>query len=133
MIYADYDYYANVYMGNSISEEDFPRMAARASRFIDYITQNRAESSGLDAVKLCACELAEKYQLIDMAHMAARDSMSGDAEQVKSESVGSWSRTYGSAADNAAAIAESVQADLSATAYRYLSGTGLLYRGGRCK
>lgn len=134
MIYADFDYYVNTYMGNAIADDEFPRMAAKASRFIDYITTNRAEAQAdLDAVKNCCCELAEQYQLMELAQTASREVLSGDAVDVKSESVGSWSRTYGSAADNAATITEKAQAKLAAIAYRYLTGTGLLYRGVVCK
>lgn len=42
MTYADYDYYSGTYLG-TVSEEDFPRLAVRASSFLDYYTQNRAK------------------------------------------------------------------------------------------
>ena len=53
MTYADYDYYSGTYLG-TVSEEDFPRLAVRASSFLDYYTQNRAkDNADMDAVKMC--------------------------------------------------------------------------------
>lgn len=139
MTYADYDYYANVYLGNVIAEGDFPRMAARASRYIDYITQNRAgKNAELNAVKDCCCALAEQYQIIETAEHLASHSLNVGAEsgvEVSSETVGSWSRSYqsgGSSAQAALQTATENRAILLDTARQYLAHTGLLYRGGRC-
>ena len=53
MIYANYEYYSGTYMG-SVSEENFLRLAVRASSFLDYYTQNRAKDNAeMDAVKMC--------------------------------------------------------------------------------
>ena len=52
MTYADYTYYAGTYMG-TVGEEEFPRLAVRASSFLDYYTQGRAKDNAeLDAVKM---------------------------------------------------------------------------------
>lgn len=135
MVYADYSYYNNVYWGNSIKEEDWPRLATRASSFIDYITMGRAaKHAGLDAVKLACCALADDYQTIEAARMLANKSLSsaasaGDSGELQSQSVGSWSKTYrsgGSSAKEALSATESAQVALMATAQMYLAGTGLL-------
>ena len=53
MVYADYDYYKTAYLGTAIAESDFPRLALRASSFLDYYTQGRAgENPSLDALKM---------------------------------------------------------------------------------
>ena len=71
MTYADYDYYSGPYLG-TVSEEDFPRLAVRASSFLDYYTQNRAkDNADMDAVKMCCCALVDKYQLIEAAQQLA--------------------------------------------------------------
>lgn len=139
MIYADFDYYANTYMGNAITEEDFPRLAVRASWYIDYITQNRAEScADLEAVKMCCCALAEQYQAIDAAQSLALKSLTAGGDggmEVQSETVGSWSRSYRSGGDSAMSAAQAAadsRTTLYQTAQQYLAHTGLLYRGGRC-
>lgn len=137
MIYADYGYYLNIYLGSVIAEDDFPGMAARSSRYIDYITQGRAAPSGLDAVKLCCCALAEQYQIIESAKKLAVQSLEcgiGDGAEVQSETVGSWSRSYRAGGSSAAAALEAAEkagdSALYQTAQRYLAHTGLLYRGG---
>lgn len=139
MIYADYDYYTNVFLGNAIAEEEFPRMAAQASRYIDYITRNKAEKKAdLPAVKDCCCSLAERYQMIDAAERLAIHSVkagSADTAEVSSETVGSWSRSYRSGGDSAQSAAQAAadgRSILLETARMYLANTGLLYRGGRC-
>lgn len=138
MTYADYDFYKNEYFGRAISEDDFPRLALRGSQYIDYITQGRAEAKAdLDAVKMCCCELAEKYQTVEAAQELAQKSLSAgsDGLEVQSETVGSWSRSYrssGDSAQSAAQVAADSKAELYSIAQRHLAKTGLLYRGGCC-
>ena len=137
MIYADYDYYANDYFGRAIKAENFPRLALHASQYIDYITQGRARDS-MEPVKMCCCALAEQYQAIETAQALAHKSLAagaGDGAEVQSETVGSWSRSYrsgGDSAQSAVQAAEAARSVLLDTARRYLTNTGLLYRGGRC-
>lgn len=148
MIYADYDYYVNSYFGNSIQEGDFPRLALRASQYIDYITQGKAkklaavgledDSDALTSVKMCCCALAEQYQAVDTAKALAQKNLSAgmeDGAEIQSETVGSWSRSYRSGGDSAQAAAQAAEAGKAAllsTARQYLAQTGLLYRGGGC-
>lgn len=137
MIYADYTYYAGIYMG-SVSEDDFPRLAVRASSFLDYYTQNRVkDNADLDAVKMCCCALIDQYALLDAAQKAATKSLAnaGDPE-TKSESVGSYSRTLttgGEAAKSVLDAASTSKQMLANLCNEYLAHTGLLYRGGDCK
>lgn len=136
MVYADYDFYCNEYFGQAIEEADFPRLALHASQYIDYITQGRARPC-MEEVKMCCCALAEQYQTIETAQALAQKSLSagaGDGAEVQSETVGSWSRSYRSGGDSAQAasqVAEAGRSVLLDTARRYLTNTGLLYRGGR--
>ena len=137
MIYADFDYYANEYFGRTIQETEFPRMALRASQYIDYITMGKARDS-MEPVKMCCCALAEQFQAIETAQELAQKSLSAgaaDGAEVQSETVGSWSRSYrsgGDSAQSAALAAEAGRSVLLDTARQYLANTGLLYRGGRC-
>ena len=136
MIYADYTYYSGVYMG-TVSSGDFPRLAVRASSFLDYFTQNRAkDNADLDAVKMCCCALVDKYALIEAAQALAEKNLvnaaANDAE-VKSETVGSYSRTLatgGESALSALNATDGAKKLLAATCNEYLAHTGLLYRGG---
>ena len=139
MAYADYEYYTTTYLGTAIKKDDFPRLALRASSFLDYYTQGRAaQNSDLDALKMACCAVAEQYQYIDTAQALAQKSLSASLEsdgELQSQTVGSWSKTYRSGGDSAQQALSSVQtakASLSSIAQQYLSGTGLLYRGRGC-
>lgn len=138
MTYADYTYYAGIYMG-SVSEEDFPRLAVRASSFLDYYTQNRAKDNAeLDAVKMCCCALVDKYAVIEAAQALAMKNLttaSANDAEVKSETVGGYSRTLatgGESAVSALNATDGARKLLAETCMEYLAHTGLLYRGRGC-
>ena len=139
MVYADYTYYAGIYMG-SVSEEDFPRLAVRASSFLDYYTKNRAkDNADMDAVKMCCCALVDKYAIIEAAQELAMKNLANAAAndaEVKSETVGSYSRTLatgGESALSALNATDGAKKLLAETCMEYLAHTGLLYRGGGCR
>lgn len=137
MIYANYEYYTGTYMG-SVSEENFLRLAVRASSFLDYYTQNRAkDNAALDAVKMCCCALVDKYWLIEAAQQLAATRLTAalTGDDVKSETVGGYSRTLASGGESAVAALSATDGTkklLAATCNEYLAHTGLLYRGGGC-
>lgn len=135
--YADYEYYSMNYMGRLISEDDFPRLAMRASRYIDYITYNKAQKNAeTESVKMCCCALAEQEQQIETAQELAQNSLHASAAsgaEVQSETVGGWSRSYRAGGSSAQAAGDAASATRSArltVAREYLAQTGLLYRGG---
>lgn len=156
-VYADYDFYSTVYFG-AVKEDVFARLATRASSFIDYYTQHRAQAfllsskdegdvetqvglstiPELAALKMCCCALVDKYAVIEAAQTTAIERSSGMSEpSVKSESVGGYSRTLATSTEtvNAAlGIVQNGDALLAQTCRAYLGHTGLLSRGGgRCK
>lgn len=135
MVYADFDYYTNVYFGVSIEENDFPRLALRASTYIDYITMGNAlKHAQMDAVKLACCALAEDYQTIEASKALANKNLSAAVSseaggEVQSEAVGGWSRSFRSGGDSASSAVKASASSkefLSDTARQYLAGTGLL-------
>ena len=139
MTYADYDYYSGTYMG-TVSEEDYPRLAVRASSFLDYYTQNRAkDNADMDAVKMCCCALVDKYAVIEAAQALAMKNLANAAAndaEVKSETVGSYSRTMATGGESALSALNATDGAknlLAATCNEYLAHTGLLYRGGGCR
>ena len=137
MTYADYDYYSGTYMG-TVSEEDYPRLAVRASSFLDYYTQNRVkDKADMDAVKMCCCALVDKYQVIEAAQQIAATKLTAalTGDDVKSETVGGYSRTLASGGESAAAALSATDGArklLAETCNEYLAHTGLLYRGRGC-
>ena len=139
MAYADFEYYANTYLGTAIEYNDFSRLSLRASAFLDYYTQGRAaKNAELDALKMCCCAIAEQYQYIDTAKALAQKSITsslGNNGELQSQTVGSWSKTYrsgGGSAQQALSSVQAAQSALTAIAQQYLAGTGLLYRGRGC-
>ena len=121
MILTDYTFYATEFYGNMIKEEDFNRLASKASADIMAYTRNKATREN-DAVQRACCALAEQYAIIDKAEQSA---ISGE---VASETVGAWSRTYRNGAETAAAA----RSEITQIMRSYLAPTGLLYRGGCC-
>ena len=61
MIYADYQYYQEVFKGSVIpSETDFDSKALKASAFVDKVTFGRAKDNGqMEEVKNAMCAVAE--------------------------------------------------------------------------
>ena len=138
MAYADYTYYSGTYMG-AVSEGDFPRLAVRASSFLDYYTQNRAKDNAeLDAVKMCCCALVDKYAVIEAAQALATKNLASAATnnaEVKSETVGGYSRTLATGGESATAAlnaTDGARKMLAEACMEYLAHTGLLYRGRGC-
>lgn len=119
-MYADYDFYLNVYFGNVISEEDFPRLSTRASDYIRSMTQGASDAVDgwqLEAVKKASCAVADV--LLDEEIMNA--SAFSSESPVSSESVGSWSRSYGSSSFSTASVEQIEKRKLDALAL-YLKG-----------
>lgn len=142
MAYADFNYYADQFYGTAIEAADFPRLSLRASDFIDYITRNKAakttDETVLEALSKACCAIAEQMQIDErnkaIAAQTATEALSAGGGEVKSETVGGYSVSYTTALDyvkNADAAKAEVAGYMS-IALRYLSNTGLLYRGGCC-
>lgn len=133
MAYADYAYYTNEFYGTAIAEADFPGLSVRASQMVDYYTSGRARTatdSDLIAVKNATCALAEVIQ--DENRLTAATFTSDRASQVQSETVGSWSRSYGSAAATGTDL-DMIAGRKKDAVLMYLGNTGMLqatgYRG----
>lgn len=120
MAYADYEYYITTYLGTAIQEADFPRLSLRASSFLDYYTQGKAaKNSELDALKMACCAVAEQYQAVDAAKALAQNVLSvpqGSGNELQSQSVGTWTKTYRSGGDSAQQALASAQAAQSTIA-----------------
>lgn len=135
MAYADYTYYYGTYMG-TMSEEDFSRLAVRASSFLDYYTRNKAkEYAGLEELQMACCALVDVYKLIEASkELANKDMTAGlSSDAIQSETVGGYSRTMRSGGEGASSSLQAgldAKKQLAATAMEYLANTGLLYRGG---
>lgn len=105
-MYADYPYYVGTYRGSTIAEEDFPRLATRASSYLDSIC-NAGDHQSEDAVKMAACAVAEAWQVNEQGG------------EVVSESVGRWSKSFAASGKGKGAL-------LWEAALLYLGPAGIL-------
>ena len=113
-MYADYNYYTTTYGGSAVSEADFPRLAAKASAYMDNVTFGRALTcTNTDRIKCCCCDLVDT--------LYSTEGTNGMIKQ--SESVGSWSYTLNSA------VADKTLEDFMYTKCRTWLPAELLYRG----
>lgn len=96
MAYADYKFYTESF-GNVVSETDFPRLAERASDFVDAMTFDRlvdglpTNERSQKRIKKAVCSLAELMYQIELAEKnAANAAVSG-----ASTAIGSGGSTTG--------------------------------------
>ena len=106
MAYADYDFYANDFLGSAVPVDLFPQMSERASAWIDTLTNDRM-ADGLPTnarhqkrIKMAVCELAEVYYQLYLAEtqgiaMATMEQKSDRTTGIiTSKSAGSESVSY---------------------------------------
>ena len=57
----DFDFYLNIYLGNTIPEKCFAAMAKRAQAYFEWIQFNlRVQSTGAVSEKMALCAMAEE-------------------------------------------------------------------------
>lgn len=85
MAYADYDFYTNTYFGSVVPESDFPRLAEKASDFIDTMTFDRLmdglpeNEHSQKRIKKAVCSLANLMYQIELAEKNAVSQASAGA------------------------------------------------------
>ena len=96
MAYADYEFYTGLF-GNVVPEADFPRLAERASDFVDLMTSDRlvdglpTDERSQKRIKKVVCSLAELMYQIELAEKNAIDA----AVSGTSTAIGSGGSTTG--------------------------------------
>lgn len=97
MAYADYDFYTTSYFGSVVPETDFPRLAERASDFVDLMTFDRlvdglpTNERSQKRIKKAVCSLAELMYQIELAEKNATNA----AVSGTSTAIGSGGSTTG--------------------------------------
>ena len=77
MAYADYEFYTTSYFGTVVPETDFPRLAERASDFIDLMTFDRlvdglpTNERSQKRIKKAVCSLSELLYQLELAEKNA--------------------------------------------------------------
>lgn len=129
MAYCDYEFYKTEYLGNVITEADFPRLSQRASDKIDVITFDRlaeglpTEERVAKKVKKAVCAIAELMLDYERAKSTMRNN---GGLVVSSVSSGSESISYKTDAQTSE---KEHNIEIRQVATDYLIGTGLLYAG----
>lgn len=119
-VYADEEFYKKEYLcgKKAVIDTAFLFYARSATQKIKlYTCENVNEESIPESVKMCCCELAERLYTADR-----EQSESGN---ITSESVGGWSKQYESTEKRQQRLDKATH-DI---VYKWLSGTGLLFRG----
>ena len=97
MAYADYEFYTTSYFGSVVPETDFPRLAERASDFVDTMTFDRlvdglpTNGRSQKRIKKAVCSLAELMYQIELAEKNATNA----AASGTSTTIGSGGSTTG--------------------------------------
>ena len=97
MAYADYEFYTTSYFGSVVPETDFPRLAEKASDFIDTMTFDRlvdglpTNERSQKRIKKAVCSLAELMYQIELAEKNATNA----AASGTSTTIGSGGSTTG--------------------------------------
>lgn len=85
MAYADYEFYTTSYFGSVVPKTDFPRLAERASDFVDTMTFDRlvdglpTNERSQKRIKKAVCSLAELMYQIELAEKNAINQASASA------------------------------------------------------
>lgn len=89
MAYADYEFYTTSFFGSVVPEADFPRLAERASDFVDIMTFDRLvdglpeNERSQKRIKKAVCSLAELMYQIELAEKnAANAAASGTSTTI---------------------------------------------------
>lgn len=147
MAYTNYEFYKEQYFGTIIPEADFPRLAERASDFIDTLTFDRlvdglpTDERAAMKVQKAVCAVAETLYQIGLAEQQALSAasgtstktgvMSGTTGVITSKSSGSESISYASPSELAGSAKEwsavyAAAGDTAAT-NKVLTGAALPY------
>lgn len=122
IIYADFSFYTAKYLAGTgretVINTAFPYFARLATQEIKrYTCDNVNESDIPEEVSMCCCELAEM--------IFRQEQFNNQTEGVTSENVQGWSKSY----ENAESRKQAYNTAVKDCIYKWLSVTGLLYRG----
>lgn len=125
--YTDYKFYSKNYKGN-MPESDFDRLVIRASAEVQKNIFNRDIIGYEEEVQMATCSITDILLKIEQLELNKENIISG--KEVKSESVGDYSKTYNNSTLTDIDIQLANQKEKMKEELRmYLLDTGLLYRG----
>ena len=119
-VYAGYDFYSYNYNGVKIKPEDFDAAALHATQYIKHITLGRSDGYDGDELKYATCEIAEVYAELFVFKTG---------NEIKSENTDGYSVSYVTQGRDGESREDLFRRRAYAIANKWLSLTGLLYRG----
>lgn len=134
-MYADYEFYSTKYLGELVSEDDYPKYEMRARDELDYYTRMRIpfvkDENKMERVKMCECKLIDLLFNYDQEFAKIKEYEDRTIEGViSSETVGKHSISYQKASlRNKADVEKERSKKIKELIYKNLFMTGLLYRG----
>ena len=130
MAYVDWDYYNNVFQGETVAEADFPALLRRAECIVEEMTMYRASPLTFTAMPDAIQERVKNAVCAQVEYLDANggSDLDNDPAGLQSASLGKYSYTK-AAGGAGGGTSQSIYAP---QALRYLAPTGLLYRGDGC-
>ena len=125
MSYVTREYYEDTFKGESVEAADFPDLLTRAEEIVEEMTMYRLNEKVFDAMSLDSKERVKKAICAQIEYLEANGGSGMDmGESFQSASLGKFSYNHASGTEGPSIYAP--------RALRYLTPTGLLYRGGDC-
>ena len=134
-MYADYEFYKTKYLGELVSEDDYPKYEMRARDELDYHTRMRIpfvkDESKMERVKMCECKLIDLLFNYDQELATIKEYENNSVKGIiASETVGKQSISYQKATlRNKEVVDKELASKTKEIIQKSLFMTGLLYRG----
>ena len=125
--YTDYKFYVSTYKGNMPGEQ-FNKLVTKASYEVRKSIFNRDITGYEEEVQMATCSVTDILDKIEQLENKKEKTISG--KDLKTESVGDYSRTFESASLTDVEVQISNQKEkIKEELKKYLLLTGLMYRG----
>ena len=128
MPYVDINYYASIYNGMEVEDEDFQSLCERAGEIIEEMTMYRVTPVAILAMPECVQDRVKMAVCAQIEYLDANGGADMDnGVDLQSTGLGKFNFTKASGANGS-----TEQSIYAPRAVRILAPTGLLYRGGGC-
>lgn len=128
MPYVDINYYASIYNGMEVDDEDFQSLCERAGEIIEEMTMYKVTPVTILAMPECVQDRVKMAVCAQIEYLDANGGADMDnGVDLQSAGLGKFNFTKVSGANGS-----TEQSIYAPRAVRILAPTGLLYRGGGC-
>ena len=128
MPYVDINYYASIYNGMEVEDQDFQSLCERAGEIIEEMTMYRVTPVAILAMPECVQDRVKMAVCAQIEYLDANGGADMDnGVDLQSAGLGKFNFTKASGANGS-----TEQSIYAPRAVRILAPTGLLYRGGGC-